>query len=394
VVAVPAPASSSQADDVAGAVRGAFAHVERERMLGYDPYDALASPLFALRMLRSSRRVRFASQQLLKRAPLNVRPLLGIRKGYNPVTVALVAQAYAYRAAAGDDDAGLAAAALVPELARLRSPGWSGDCWGYDFDWAARRVEIPAWTPTVVATGIVTNALHTVWRVTGDNEALALCRGAVAFVREDLNRVEDNRGDLSWSYSPLDREVVLNASLKGARLLAQVNGACPDDALLHDAVASARFVVAAQRADGSWPYALGDERTWVDHYHTGYVLDCLEEIGSATGDEPIKAAAARGFNYYRRALFSEGGVPKFRSDRLYPVDATCCAQALLTLCRFGEIDGAERCARWALPRLQNDDGSFAYQVHRRYTNRIPYMRWSTAWMLVGLSRLLLARAGL
>jgi hypothetical protein len=36
------------------------------------------------------------------------------------------------------------------------------------------------------------------------------------------------------------------------------------------------------------------------------------------------------------------------------------------------------------------DGSFYYQRHRLWTNRVPYMRWGQAWMLRALAKLLLA----
>ncbi len=386
---------ATSGDALEGALRRGLAYVERERLRGYDPYDALASPLFRLPGLRSSHAVRFGAQQLLKRLPVNVRPLLGIAKGYNPVTVALVAQARAYLARAEPeraDEHAESALWCVRELARLRSPGYSGDCWGYDFDWAARRVSIPAGTPTIVATGFVTNALFVVWSMLRDEAARALCEGAVAFVLGDLNRTTDERGRFCWSYSPLDREVVLNATLKGSRLCAQVHSLVGGEDLRDAALGSAAFVVAAQRPDGSWPYSLGDERRWVDHYHTAYVLDCLDEIGELTGDPSLAEPLAAGRAFYRHELFHPGDVPKFRTDRGYPIDATCCGQALLTLCRLGELDAAERCARWSVARLGLPDGGFAYQVHGRYTNRIPYMRWSTAWMLAGLARVRLALA--
>ena len=76
------------------------AYLVQERFRGYDPYDALTSPLFRLPILRSSKWFRIAGEQALKRSPLNLRPLLRIPKGYNPVTLALVLEASAHRALA------------------------------------------------------------------------------------------------------------------------------------------------------------------------------------------------------------------------------------------------------------------------------------------------------
>jgi hypothetical protein len=58
------------------------------------------------------------------------------------------------------------------------------------------------------------------------------------------------------------------------------------------------------------------------------------------------------------------------------------------LCRFGDVQTAGRVAAWAVDSMQRDDGHFAYQLRRRGLVDIPYMRWSSAYMYAGLSRLI------
>ena len=361
---------------------------------GYDPYDALTSPLFRLPVLRSSKPLRLAAQQTLKRLPVNVRPLLGIGKGYNPVTLALVLEGYAYLGRALPEETDRyreASARLVDELERLASTGYSGACWGYDFDWQTRFDHFPAFTPTIVATCLVTNALvqaHEAFAVEG---ALALAESAGEFLTHDLNRIPGPADSFCWSYSPLDRQPVLNATAKGARLCAQLAALAGRTELLETAHGSLQFVISHQLPTGAWPYAVDDPRSWSDNFHTGYVLDSLHEYRTRTGDSAFEGAENRGWGYYRDHFFDDGRVPRYYDARRFPVDATAAAQSLLTLCRFGDVETAERVALWSLEHLQRPDGAFAFQVHRRYTNRIPYMRWSTAWMFCGLARLVLAR---
>ena len=155
------------------------AYLVRERFRGYDPYDALTSPLFRLPVLRSSRVIRLAGEQALKRSPLNLRPLLRIPKGYNPVTLALVLEASAYRALAEparEEIHRARAADCMAELHRLQTRGFSGACWGYDFDWESRYGRLPAGTPTIVATGIVTNAFFVAYRLLDAEDAFASAR--------------------------------------------------------------------------------------------------------------------------------------------------------------------------------------------------------------------------
>jgi hypothetical protein len=322
-----------------------------------------------------------------------VRPLLGIRKGKNPVTFGLMAQGYAYLAVADPARAPHYRERIdtcMRELMALRSKGWSGDCWGYDFDWQARRDRIPPFTPTVVATGFITNGLFTAYNLLDIEAAFGPCESACGFVLRDLNRTVAEDGSFSWSYSPHDSLRVLNATMKGARLCAQVYSVGRDAELATAARDTVRFVAEHQRADGAWPYAVDDPRQWVDNHHTGYILDGLHEYERRTGDTEFADVKERGWRYYREHFFADGVVPKYYDGRLYPVDATACAQSLLTLCRFGDLATAQRVADWVMRHMQRRDGGFVYQRRARYVVRTSFMRWSVAWLFCALSAVLFA----
>ena len=121
------------------------------------------------------------------------------------------------------------------------------------------------------------------------------------------------------------------------------------------------------------------------------MLDSLHEYEDRTGDDDIsqRRPNAAGATTATTSSTTAPCRATTTADR-YPVDATAAAQSLLTLCRFGDVATARRVADWSLEHLQRRDGAFAFQLHRRYTNRIPYMRWSTAWMYCGLARVELA----
>jgi hypothetical protein len=68
------------------------------------------------------------------------------------------------------------------------------------------------------------------------------------------------------------------------------------------------------------------------------------------------------------------------------------AQSIITLLAFRDIDpgGAEFARsvyRWAMDHMWDRDGYFYYQVFPYLTNRLSYMRWSQAWMLLALAAL-------
>jgi hypothetical protein len=365
-------------------------HLETERFRGYDPYDALTSPLFRLPLFRSSKWIRLAAEQALKRSAINLRPLLRIPKGYNPVTLAFVLEACAYRSRVDPERAEAfraRAVECVAELKRLRTPGYSGDCWGYPFDWETRYGSVPAGTPTIVATGIITNSLFVAHRLLDLEEALDMCLGAARFVLDDLPRSEAEDSTFCWGYFPGYGGRVLNATMKGARLCAQMYSVTGDQAYLEPAMQTATYVAHHQRSDGSWPYAVGDARQWADNFHTAYVLDAFDSYERCTNDNRFKELTERGWRYYRDNFFVDDRIPKYYADEPFPIDATACAQSVLTLCRFGDLDTAVDVADWTVRTMHCPEGHFAYQVRRRRVVRIPYMRWASAYMYVALSRL-------
>src|SRR4030042_5670637 len=80
-----------------------LSYIESVDYAGYDPYDALNSPLIR-RIGAGKKWVRVAATHLVRRSPLNLRPLLGIRKGHNPKGIALFLWGYAKLYALEKDD--------------------------------------------------------------------------------------------------------------------------------------------------------------------------------------------------------------------------------------------------------------------------------------------------
>jgi len=365
-------------------------YIEKENYRGYDPYDALKSPLFKLPILWSNKLIRFGAQQLVKRLPFNSRKILYVPKGYNPVTLGLCIQAYACLYQTNPDFQEkyfYKISNLTKELEKLIPTGFSGACWGYDFDWQARHARIPAYQPTIVATGIITNAMFIANKITGNPECADMVISAAQFTLKDLNRTF-NGDTFCFSYSPFDYQQVFNASMKGARLLSQAYSLTGNETFKQEAKRAVDFVISQQNKDGSWGYSLAAGGGWIDNYHTGYVLDCLDEYRNLTYSQDVSDVIRTGYHFYKEHFVSKDGIPRFYNNQTFPVDCTAAAQTILTLCRFDDTALASDVAAWMIENMQASNGSFFFRKFSNYTIKTSFMRWSNAWMFASLAYLL------
>src|SRR5262245_11012748 len=161
-------------DECEKALSDLLKYCRNQSWAGYDPYDGLNSPLARSPLFRN-RLARTLLTQIVKRSPLNLRPLLGIKEELNPKALALFARAIIMLARrqrarlhleteveADGNGSTLEAdlSFLTDRLASLRSGQYQEACWGYNFDWQSRAFLAPRGTPNVVCTVFAAHAYH------------------------------------------------------------------------------------------------------------------------------------------------------------------------------------------------------------------------------------------
>ena len=251
----------------------------------------------------------------------------------------------------------------------------------------------------IVPTAFAAGAFVEGYRAFGTEDYLLTARSSCDFVIKDLNRSADSEGEVCFSYSPSDNTQIFNASLLAAETLASVGGITGEAELCDLAIRAAHFVVRRQSEDGSWAYGTGAQQQWVDNFHTAYVLLSLRRISQSCtqGSSDLESALLRGLAFWRKSFILADGWPKYYHDSLYPADAHAAATAIVMLLELREMDSsslelAETIASWAIRNLRDRQGFFYYQRRRFFNVRTPYMRWTQAWMLYALARLLEERS--
>lgn len=365
-------------------------HCESQNFKGWDPYDGLNSWIIQKTFLCKSRIFRLAWIQLFKRNPINLRTIFGIKKQYNPKGLGLFLIGYCnlYSKTLNSHYINKIEF-LSSKLLELQSTGFSGACWGYNFDWQARAFYQPKFTPTVVATSFIVEALLKSYEITKNDKLLKTAVSSSKFILTDLNKTYDSNGNYILSYSPLDSTQVYNAGLLGAKALALIFKYTAERKLINEAKKIVDYVCSKQNIDGSWYYSSLRYHQWIDNFHTGYNIECIYIYQSISRDNTYQKNISIGLNFYLTQFFTQEGISKYYNDKTYPIDIHSPAQLLVTLAKTNKLtpnlELIEKVIGWTINNMQSKKGYFYYQKRQFFSSKIPYIRWAQAWMFYSLS---------
>jgi hypothetical protein len=287
-------------------------------------------------------------------------------------------------------------------LRQTRSPGYAEFCWGYPFDWVTRNGVIPAHTPFITSTPYAFEALLQVHRLRPRAEWREMMASAVRYATTLIQDQPFSGGGRTCSYMPDGEFNVVNASAYRAAMLVSAAKFFGNDQWLKIANDNVDFVLAAQNADGSWPYAKDGVRDFVDHFHTCFVMKALAKIYLQTGAARVVSALEKGIDYYLKNLFGEDGLPRPFSvaPRLtvYQCELYDCAECInLCLLLREPFPQLEKTLATVVAGVLNNwikpDGSFRSRKLLFGWDNVPMHRWAQSQMFRALAFYLCAENG-
>lgn len=374
-------------------LRQLYQYCRDQKWKGWDPYDGLNSRIFRATPFRFSRVCRLAWIQAFKRMPINLRTPALVPREENPKGLALFARGLTRLRKAGVEWVHANDVSYVyNRLRQLRSPGYDRWCWGYNFDWQGRAFFLKRFAPSAVVTTFAGHAFFDRFERHCNTDAVGIARSACDFILGNLQRPIDTADKVCFSYTPFDQTRIYNVNFLIASLFARAWSTTGDMELAHWSQRTLAYAVSGQTADGSWAYGEDSYQGWVDHFHTCFNLLALDECQRWLHLNAHDKALERGLAFYLDRLFRADGLPRPDTRGDDPIDIHGVALALITLSRFAGRDyrckeRLDKIVEWSIAQMQDHRGFFYYQKRPRGMVRIPYMRWSQAWMFYALSLL-------
>lgn len=284
-------------------------------------------------------------------------------------------------------------------LEATKCPGQPHHAWGYPFDWVGIGGTIKEGTPLITTEPYVYEAFSAVYNIDKHEKWRQILQSLARHVSDDYFDVETSPRASRSSYTPVFEPSggVVNASAYRAFLLTKAALDFSEEKYRRQGERNMYFVLESQNADGSWYYAMDGTRSFIDHFHTCFVMKALVKIERMTGNPDCTAAIERGVRYYVNHLFDEQGLPRPFSKaprltvykrELYDY-AECINLATLLRGRFPLLDQRlETVVNDIVTRWQRADGSFRSRQLLLGWDDVPMHRWAQAQLFRSLCLLL------
>ena len=149
------------------------------------------------------------------------------------------------------------------------------------FPYASRFANAPRGAPNLYQTVCASKSLLDAFTVTADEEAFHYVDRACSLILNELGHFD--YGGCSWlRYWPASDAPIVNVQALAGIMFIRGGMFSENERLVGGRpLWPLPTVLATQRENGSWPYSVDGRASFVDGFHTGFILQALMEYGRA-----------------------------------------------------------------------------------------------------------------
>ena len=189
-----------------------------------------------------------------------------------------------------------------------RSTGYSGYCWGMNFDWVYTATDtynknIPFSTHTPYPL----EALVQYYNITKDASVLNVIKSIFLFLENDIKVMKETENILILSYGVEKDRIVTNANSYSMYMYALLLKFFPEKKQYIEKKITKlyNFICSVQQDNGSWLYAPYDDNTFIDCFHSAIVVKNIIKTGELTYLEDVNTITTRGYTYIIKSFINE-----------------------------------------------------------------------------------------
>ena len=284
---------------------------EGNDLRSYDPYDVWKTKLgIAVKDTFNRNRLIGALPALILSITdlmLNNDFRIGYQKQEYPIVRALAAQTLLNQYERTGEDKYLSLARKhLSWLVENSSIGYSGFCWGLGFKWpAADNVVYDANTPHSTHTPYALEAFHKYTQISGNNDYVPIIKSCFNFFENDLCVMHEDEKSIAISYGPFKDRIATNAVSYALYSYAIFTLYFPEkQAYLKSKISKLyTYIISKQRTDGSWLYSPDDESSFIDCFHSCFILKNLIKTNKIQSLEQASKYVLKGYEYLCKEFY-------------------------------------------------------------------------------------------
>ncbi len=187
--------------------------------------------------------------------------------------------------------------------------GYSGLCWGLGFKWAAGDgLDYGENTPFSTHTPYALEAIHKYIMVTGDSSYVQHIQSIFEFFENDIQIMFEDAHTMATSYGPQKDRLITNAVSYALYAYAIFSQYLPEKRcyLKNKTQKLYNFLTGKQLADGSWLYEPENPGSFIDCFHSCFVLKNIYKANVYLDLEGSDKVMALGYDYVKLHFYNGG----------------------------------------------------------------------------------------
>jgi len=188
------------------------------------------------------------------------------------------------------------------------SKGYSGYCWGLNFDWIYTSKKIyDSNTPFSTHTPYPLEAIIEYYNITKDSTLLEVIKSVFLFLENDIKIMKEDENILIVSYGAEYDRIVTNANAYVMYMYALLLKFLPEKQKHIETKIKKiyQFLVSVQNSDGSWIYQPYDDDSFIDCFHSVFVVKNILKTNSLYSLEHYNKITKNGFAYIKEHFLDD-----------------------------------------------------------------------------------------
>ena len=201
-----------------------------------------------------------------------------------------------------------------------------------------RFVNVPARTPNIYQTINAIRSLLALYELNNSREHLELVWQGCHFILKDLGIFEWKKSQW-FRYWPGLNAPIINVQASVAGVFSHIGALTGKQDYIELSDLAMVTVLNCQNDNGSWNYSADGKASFVDGFHTGFILQGLAEYAIHCSDgnhSKVKRAIHKGFEFFKQHLVSASGEPLGFADGRPSQDGQNFAQCVQTFAMCGQ----------------------------------------------------------